>query len=170
MWSRSLLGYCITSRAALVFGVSRSRPPSLSIPLFSTRQSLTTRIHRKRRYGTALRRPAQKQLVYLTIVFTCCLVHDTWVNHQVYLSKHVCPNPSQLLISELIREMYYRFNCQRERWTLPFLHTRRACDCQKKRPSSCHPLQTSSSQGSISQPVLSEIKGWELFLKNAIRL
>lgn len=41
---------------------------------------------------------------------------------------------------------------------------------KKKRPSSCHPLQTSSSQGSISQPVLSEIKGWELFLKNAIRL
>lgn len=101
-------------------------PPSLSIPLFSTRQSLTTRIHRKRRYGTALRRPAQKQLVYLTIFFTCCLVHDTRVNHQVYLSKHVCPNPSQLLMSELIREMYYRFNCQRERWTLPFLHTRRS--------------------------------------------
>lgn len=55
----------------LVSAVAPPTPIPLSVPLFSTRHSLTTRIHGKRRYGTALRRPAQKQLVYRSVVSTC---------------------------------------------------------------------------------------------------
>ncbi len=133
------LGYRITYRPALPI-----------LPLFSTRHSLTTWIYRIHRQAAAVRCQTRCSLsISASFPLINHLFHYTRVNH---LSTHVCLWPSLLLINELIRVMHYGCNSKvlkAESVLCIVLYKKRHC------PSAYQPLQAKSSQGSISQPVLS---------------